>query len=330
MSWTLAELAGPLSAAVGDSPDFRVLRPVAVDSDDPGGLTFCESRKYLRQLTAHAAGAVIVPPGLEVDRPHLIASKPRVAFETFLTMCRRPLPSRTGVHPTAIVDPLAEVDATASVGPYAVIEQGARIGAGVKVFPFCYVGENCVVGADTVLYPHVVLYQDVKVGARCVLHAHVTLGADGFGFRWDGRTQRKIEHVGGVLIGDDVEIGASSAVDRATAGATAVGDGVKLDNMVQIGHNARIGDHTVICGQSAVAGSSVLGERVTLAGQTGVADHVTVAGGVSFAARTLTTKDIPDPGVYYGVPARPLAEGLRIVARLPHLHERIEKLERGE
>jgi UDP-3-O-[3-hydroxymyristoyl] glucosamine N-acyltransferase len=326
--WTLAELASPLGAEVGAGPEFRVVRPVPVDSGDPAGLAFCENRKYLAQWDR--AGAVIVPPGVAVDRPHLIAARPREAFETFLALCRRPLPLRPGVHPTAVVDPLADVDATASIGPYAVIERGARIGAQARVFPFCYVGENCAVGPESVLYPHVVLYQDVTVGARCIVHAHVTLGADGFGFRWDGHTQRKVEHVGGVVIGDDVEIGAGSAVDRATSGVTSLGDDVKLDNMVQIGHNAQIGDHTVICGQSAVAGSSEVGERVTLGGQTGVADHVTVADGVSFAARTLTTKDISEPGAYYGVPARPLAEGLRIAARLPHFHSRIEKLERGE
>lgn len=260
----------------------------------------------------------------------MCADDPRAAFETFLEMCRRPLPVKPGVHPTAVVDSAAEVHGSASVGPYAVVERGARIGAGARIFPHCYVGEDCVVGENTILYPHVVLYQDVSVGARCVVHAHAVLGADGFGFRWDGQSQRKVEQAGAVVVGDDVEIGAGSAVDRATAGATTVGNGVKLDNMVQIGHNARIGDHTVICGQSAVAGSAVLGERVTMAGQTGVADHVELADGVTLAARAMTAKDLPEPGVYYGVPARPLAEGLRIAARLPYLHERIEKLERGE
>ncbi|MBP2326325.1 UDP-3-O-[3-hydroxymyristoyl] glucosamine N-acyltransferase [Kibdelosporangium banguiense] len=330
MSWTLTQLAGLLGAEVGESPDFVVARPVPADSDDPQGLTFCESAKYLRLVTAHSAGAVIVPPGMEISRPHLVADHPRAAFETLLAMYRRPLPLRPGVHPTAVIDPSAEVERTASVGPYAVVERGARIAAGVKVFPYCYVGEDCTVGENTVLYPHVVLYQDVRVGSRCVVHAHAVLGADGFGFRWDSRVQQKIEQVGAVVIGDDVEIGAGSAVDRATAGATTLGNGVKLDNMVQIGHNARIGDHTVICGQSAVAGSAVVGGRVTMAGQTGVADHVELADGVSLAARAMTAKDLKQPGVYYGSPARPLAEGLRIAARLPHLHERIEKLERRE
>lgn len=330
IAWTLAELADVLGASVGDSPDFTVLRPVPADSDDPQGLTFCESRKYLRMVNAHCAGAVIVPPGLQVERPHLVADNPRAAFEAFLRMYRRPLPVRPGIHPTAVIDSAAEVHSTASIGPYVVVERGARIAAGVRVFAHCYVGEDCVVGENTVLYPHVVLYQDVSIGARCVVHAHAVLGADGFGFRWDGQAQQKVEQVGAVVVGDDVEIGAGSAIDRATAGATTVGNGVKLDNMVQIGHNARIGDHTVICGQSAVAGSAVLGNRVTMAGQTGVADHVEIGDGVSLAARAMTARDLPEPGVYYGVPARPLAEGLRIAATLPHLHERIEKLERRE
>ncbi len=327
MAWTLAELAELLQASVGSSPDFVVRRAVPADSDDPEGLTFAATAKM---VAAHRAGAVIVPPGVPIERPHLVADDPRPAFERFLTLCRRPLPARAGVHPTAVIDPAADVHETASIGPYVVVERGARIDAGTTIFAHSYIGENCVVGAGTVLYPHVVLYQDVAVGAHCVLHAHAVLGADGFGYRWDGHAQRKVAQTGGVVIGDDVEIGAGSAVDRATAGSTVIGNGVKLDNLVQIGHNARIGDHTVICGQSAVGGSSMLGERVTMGGQTGVGDHVTIAAGASLAAGSATVRDLPTAEVYYGSPARPLAEGLRIAAELPRLADRISNLERRE
>jgi UDP-3-O-[3-hydroxymyristoyl] glucosamine N-acyltransferase len=274
-------------------------------------------------------GALILPPGLEVDRACLYAEDPKAAFTRFLALCRRPLPLPAGVHPTAVVDPGAGVAPGASVGPYAVVERGARIAAGARVFPFCFVGEDCVVGPDTVLYPHVVLYQDVRIGARCVVHSHAVLGADGFGFAWDGARQVKIEQVGGVRIGDDVEIGAGSAVDRATSGTTTVGDGVKVDNLVQIGHNAEIGAHSLICGQAGVAGSAVIGRRVTMAGQSGVADHVTVGDEVILAARALATRDIAEPVVHYGFPARP--DGLRIaaaLAELPRLRDRIQQLER--
>jgi UDP-3-O-[3-hydroxymyristoyl] glucosamine N-acyltransferase len=327
--WTLAELAPLLGASVGLAPDFVVERPVPYDSDDPRGLAYCAKSRYARVAARHAVGAVILPPGLTVERPCLYAADPKAAFTRFLALCRRPLPLPPGVHPTAVVDPAASVAPTASVGPYAVVERGARIDAGARVFPFCYVGEDCVVGAETVLYPHVVLYQDVRVGARCVVHAHAVLGADGFGFAWDGSRQVKIEQVGAVRIGDDVEIGAGSAVDRATSGTTRIDDGVKVDNLVQIGHNVEVGEHSLICGQAGVAGSSVLGRRVTMAGQSAVVDHVTVGDGVTLAARAAASRDIAEPVVHYGFPARP--DGLRIaaaLAELPQLRERIRNLER--
>src|SRR5262249_54723583 len=247
----------------------------------------------------------------------------------FLALCRRPLPLSPGVHPTAVVDPAADVAPTASVGPYAVVERGARIAAGARVFPFCYVGEDCVVGQDSVLYPHVVLYQDVRVGARCVVHAGAVLGADGFGFAWDGTRQVKIEQVGGVRIGDDVEIGAGSTVDRATSGTTTVAAGVKVDNLVQIGHNAEVGPHSLICGQAGIAGSAVVGRRVTMAGRSGVADQVWVGDAVALAGGAVASRDITEPVVHYGFPARP--DGLRILAalaELPRLRDRIQQLER--
>jgi UDP-3-O-[3-hydroxymyristoyl] glucosamine N-acyltransferase len=327
--WTLAELAPLLGASVGESPDFVVVRPTSHDSDDRQGLAYCAGPKYARESAQHAVGALILPPGLVVDRPCLYAVRPKEAFARFLALCRRPLPLSPGVHPTAVVDPAASVQPGASVGPYAVVERGALIAAGARVFPFCYVGEDCVVGPDTVLYPHVVLYQDVHIGARCIVHAHAVLGADGFGFTWDGSRQVKIEQVGGVRIGDDAEIGAGSAVDRATSGTTKVGCGVKVDNLVQIGHNAEVGPHSLICGQAGLAGSAVVGRRVTMAGQSGVADHVSVGDEVTLAARALASRDITEPVVHYGFPARP--DGLRIsaaLAELPRLRDRIRQLER--
>jgi UDP-3-O-[3-hydroxymyristoyl] glucosamine N-acyltransferase len=327
--WTLAELAPLLGASVGVSPDFVVARPVPYDSDDPAGLAYCAGPRYARVAARHTVGAVILPPGLTFERPCLYAKDPKAAFTRFLALCRRPLPLPAGVHPTAVVDPAASVAPTASVGPYVVVERGARIEAGARIFPFCYVGEDCVVGPETVLYPHVVLYQDVRVGARCVVHAHAVLGADGFGFAWDGSRQVKIEQVGGVRIGDDVELGAGSAVDRATSGTTRVGSGVKVDNLVQIGHNAEVGAHSLLCGQAGVAGSAVVGERVTMAGQSGVADHVSVGDGVTLAGRAVASRDIDEPVVHYGLPARP--DGLRIMAalgELPSLRDRLRRLER--
>ncbi|GAB3897889.1 hypothetical protein GCM10029964_081490 [Kibdelosporangium lantanae] len=167
------------------------------------------------------------------------------------------------------------------------------------------------------------------MGARCVVHAHAVLGADGFGFMWDGSRHVKIEQVGGVWIGDDVEIGAGTAVDRATSGTTRVNPGTKVDNLVQIGHNVEVGAHTLICGQAGIAGSSVLGERVVMAGQSAVIDHVKITDDVTLAARAGAIRDITKPGTYHGFPAR--VDGLRIsaaLAELPRLRDRIHELER--
>lgn len=332
--WTLAELAPLLGATVGAMPEFLVHRPAQADSADPQGLTFCANERYRRTAENSPVGAAIVATGLSLaGKPFLRADDPRAAFERFLALCARPLPLAAGIHPTAVVDPDSDVDDSAMIGAYVAVERGAVISAGARVFPFGYVGENCVIGRGTVLYPHVVLYQDVQLGENCVVHSHAVLGADGFGFvrGSDGRC-RKIPQTGRVIVGDDVEIGAGTTVDRATSGATTIASGTKLDNLVQIGHNVRVGADTLICAQSGVAGSAVVGDRVTMAGQTGVVDHVTVGDDVALAARTGATRNLLRQGVYYGLPAQPLPEGLRtaaLLARLPELHQRIQALEKA-
>ncbi|SFO94014.1 UDP-3-O-[3-hydroxymyristoyl] glucosamine N-acyltransferase [Amycolatopsis arida] len=329
--WTLADLASLLHATVGAAPDFVVQRPASADSDDPHGLAFCESERYLKIAEHASVGAVILPTGSAIDgKPYLTADDPRTAFEKFLTLCKRPLPLATGIHPTAIIHPDSHIHDTAAIGAYVVVERAAVIEPGARIFPFCYVGESCLVGTGSVLYPHVVLYQDVALGQHCTMHSHATLGADGFGFSWDGNTWRKVEQIGRVTIGDNVEIGAGTTIDRATTEATTVAAGTKLDNLVHIAHNVSIGPHSALAAQAGIAGSAVLGQRVTLGGQTGIADHTVVGDDVTLAGRTATSRDLLRPGAYYGNPAMPLPEGLRVaalLAQLPRLHDRIQALE---
>jgi UDP-3-O-[3-hydroxymyristoyl] glucosamine N-acyltransferase len=332
--WTLAELAPLLGATVGAMAEFVVHRPAQADSDDPNGLTFCDNERYRRIAENGSVGAAIVAVGSSLaDKPFLRAADPRAAFLRFLALCARPLPLAAGIHPTAVVAADSEVDDSAEIGSYVVVESGAVIGAGARIFPFCYVGENCVVGRRTVLYPHVVLYQDVRLGENCVVHSHAVLGADGFRFVREGDGGcRKVPQAGRVVIGDEVEIGAGTTVDRATVGATTIASGSKLDNLVQIGHNVRLGADTLICAQSGVAGSAVVGDRVTMAGQTGVVDHVTIGDDATLAGRTVATRSLPGAGAYYGMPAAPLPAGLRAAAllgRLPELHQRIQALEKA-
>lgn len=329
--WTLGELAEMLGGEAHGDLGQRFLRPVPSDSDDPEGISFAESEEYLRAASASKAGCVIVPRGTFLDRTHLQVDHPRQAFRELLFRSSALPALNEGVHQTAVLHPDAEVDPTASIGPYAVVEAGARVGPAARIYPFAYVGEGCSVGEGTILYPHAVLLQDVEVGRFCILHSGAVLGADGFGFGWDGSRRVKIPQVGGVRLGDEVEVGANTAIDRATMGETVVGTGTKLDNLIQVGHNVRIGDHSVIAGHTAFGGSSSLGSRSMVGGHVAITDHAAIGDDVMIAGRSGVTNDVKEPGQYFGLPLQPHREGLRALvlsAKLPELFSRIRALER--
>ena len=329
--WTVAELANLLGGVGYGDTGSRVCRPVAADADDPQGIAFAESAEYLQRAAVGRVGCLIVPPGLEPgDRTYIVVESPRVAFHRLLHLVAHPLPLNTGIHPSAHIDSEAEVAADAHIGPYVVIERGAKVESGVRIYPFCYVGEGCRVGEASVLYPHVVLYQGIDVGRFCILHSGAVLGADGFGFVWDGSRRIKVPQVGGVRLSDEVEVGANTAIDRATFGDTYVAEGTKIDNLVQVGHNVRIGDHSVIAGHVSIGGSSRVGARNMIGGQAALADHVQTADDVMLAGRTGVTGDIRESGSYFGLPAQPHRQGLRaavLATKLPELLERLRKLE---
>ena len=339
--WTLGQLGQLLGAEVRGPEGLTIRRPVPAGSDDPEGLTFAESSKYLETVLASKVGAVIVDRETpEFDKPSLAVDAPRLAFFQVLSMAERRHLMPPGVHPTAIVDPGAIVSASACIGPYVVVAGDTTIGDRVQVFPFCYIGPGCSIGADSRLMPGVVLVQDVSLGERNLVHSGAVLGSDGFGFVWDGERQIKIPQVGGVQIQPDVEIGSNTTIDRATSGDTTLSDDVKIDNLVHIGHNSHIGAHTVLAGLVGVSGSVTLGERVVVGGQTGFADHLTVGDDVHMAGRTGVFGDLLEPGEYFGVPPRPIGHAMRVmalqqrlpelVARIRALEEELEKLKRGD
>jgi UDP-3-O-[3-hydroxymyristoyl] glucosamine N-acyltransferase len=329
--WSLAELAEKLGGTLDGPADHRVLRPAPAEDDDPTGLAFAEGA-YIERAMTSGVGAVIVPPDAPASgKPLLRHPKPRAAFGHFLAMSQRPLPIADGVSDQAWVSPLAKVDPTARVGAFAVVEAGATVGPNARIYPFAYVGESCVVGEGAVLFPHAVLVQEVTIGARSIVHPGAVLGADGFGFVWDGKRRVKVPQVGRVELGSDVEIGANSAVDRATAGATQIAEGVKLDNLVQIGHNTHIGAHTVMASQTGISGSTTVGERCVFAGQVGTADHLAIGDDVSLGGKAGVTKDIKASGQYLGYPAQPVMDEMRTQAalrKLPDLLKRIKELEK--
>ncbi|HXH60188.1 MAG TPA: UDP-3-O-(3-hydroxymyristoyl)glucosamine N-acyltransferase [Fimbriimonadaceae bacterium] len=329
--WTLKELAELLGGELRGDPSLRVERAVPAGTDDLRGVTFAESEKFLTLSLSKPIGAVLVKRGTGAQsRPTIEVDSPRSAFGFLLSRLVRPLPVEPGIHPSAVVSPEASVDQTASVGAYAVVEQGASVGPRCRIYAFAYIGDGCRVGADSAVYPHAVLYQDVRIGERCVVNAGAVIGADGFGFVWDGKKQAKVPQVGGVVIGDDVEIGANACIDRATCGETVVSDGTKIDNLVQIGHNVSVGEDTVIAAQVGVSGSSRVGSRVTMGGQVAVSDHVAIGDDVVLGGRSGAFQDVVEPGQYFGLPPVSVISAMRLMAlqqRLPEIFGRIKKLE---
>jgi UDP-3-O-[3-hydroxymyristoyl] glucosamine N-acyltransferase len=236
-----------------------------------------------------------------------------------------------GVHPTACVAGGARVDRSASVGPLAVVEAEAVIGPRSRVGALSFVGRGAELGEDVRLHPHVVIREDVRIGNRVIVHSGAVLGADGFGYAFDGQAHRKIPQVGGLRIEDDVEIGANTAIDRATLGETIVRRGTKIDNLVQIGHNCDVGEDVILISQVGIAGSSRVGNRAMLAGQVGVADHVTIGAGAILTAKSGVPNDVPAGEVWSGIPSRPTSEQKRIWAgesQLPELIKRVRALEK--
>ena len=329
--WTLGEVAEQIGGELRASAGVPIARAVPAGQGDGQAITFAESEKYLQVCLDSPVGAVIVwRDAPEFDKPAILVDSPREAFGRLLAMMARPLLLSSGIHPSAVVSPEADVHESAAVGPFAVVERGAIVARGCQVYPFAYVGEDCRLGPDTILYPHAVLYRDVTLGERCTVHSGAIVGADGFGFDWDGERQSKVPQVGGVVLGDDVEIGANSCIDRATCGETVVGDGVKLDNLVQVAHNVSVGDHTVMASQVGIGGSSQIGDRVTLGGQAALSDHVSIADGTVLGGRSGAFQDIEEAGEYFGLPPLPLPMAMRLMAlqqRLPEFLNRIKELE---
>lgn len=250
-----------------------------------------------------------------------------------------PLPraEETKIHPTAVVAADAMLEDPIEVGPHAVIESRARIGAGTLVMAGVFVGEGCSVGRDCILYPHSVLYHEVELGDRVRIHANAVIGSDGFGNARDGARWVRIPQIGTVVIGDDVEVGACTTVDRATLGATKIGRGSRIDNLVMIGHNCEIGEDVALAGQVGMAGTTKIGDRVQAAGQVGLAGHLEITPDTVLLAKAGVMNDVRTPGAYVGQPAMPSHEYLRIIAewkratqtrrKVAELARRVDRLE---
>ena len=329
--FTLGELAEALQARLDGDPARVVTGVAPLETAGPEQISFLTDPRLRDAARASRAGAFLAPCDVaDLPGPTLHCATPQQALIDLILLFHPKVSTPPGVDRTAVVAPDARVDPTAAVGPLTVIESRALIGPGVRLHALVHVGPGVQIGEGSVIYPHVSLGEGVRLGRRVVIHAGAVLGADGFGFAFDGSAHRKVPQVGGVLIEDDVEIGANTTIDRATFGDTIVRRGTKIDNLVQLVHNVEVGEHSLLVAQVGVSGSSRLGRGVVLAGQVGIADHVTLGDGVIVAAQSGIPSDVEAGAKVWGTPARPIGLARRIMAaqgRLPELLQRVRALE---
>jgi len=325
MAMTLGEIAVRFGLELTGDPGLAVDGVAALASAAPGKLTFCTGAKYRAELAVTRATAVVLPRELAAACPvaSLVSPRPYAAYAR-IAQTLHPVPAVTGGRaPGVQVAPTAQVAASAWIGPNVVIGDGAVIGERCSIGPNSVLEEGVRLGDDCRLQAGVVLNRGVVAGARCSFKSGAVVGSDGFGFAPDADGYVKVPHLGGVILGDDVEVGANTTIDRGTIGDTVVGDGVKLDNQVQVGHNCRIGAHTVIAGCVGISGSSIIGSRCMIGGAVGIAGHLEIGDEVVVTGYSLVTHSLPGPGMYSsGWPAIEARKWRRAVARLHRLDPR--------
>jgi UDP-3-O-[3-hydroxymyristoyl] glucosamine N-acyltransferase len=330
---SLGELSTLLGVPLRGSGDPVVSRIAPLDAADEQSLSFLGDRRLRRQLDTTSAGCVILTSA-DADAakvPVLLSDNPYLTFALAARILYPPRPVVGGVHASAVIDPSAKVDASAWIGPTSVVEAGSVIGPGVFVGPGCVIGEDVQIGERSRLVARVTICTGTRIGKRALLHPGSVIGREGFGFARDGDRWVRIPQVGRAVLGDDVEIGANTTVDRGAIGDTVVRDGVKLDNHIQIGHNVDIGENTAMAANTGISGSTRIGRNCTIAGAVGMAGHLEIGDRVHFTGMAMVTRSVTEPGSYSsGIPAMPSGEWRRNVARFRHLDElarRIKQLE---
>lgn len=300
--FSLGELVQLLGGEVAGDSAVKVWRVGTLENAPADAITFVTHDRFLNQLPLTRAAAVILAPAHQESTalPRIVCGNPYAYFARVSALLNPVTPVALGVHPNAVVPASASLGTGVSIGPSAVLGENVTLGDGVVIGAHCAVGDGANLGAHTRLFPNVTIYHDCRIGARCIIHAGVVIGADGFGIAPDNGVWVKVPQVGRVLIGDDVEVGANTTIDRGAIDDTIIEDGVKLDNLIQIAHNVHIGAHTAIAACTGIAGSVHIGRRCQIAGAVGIAGHLSIADDVYVTAKTLITKSITAPGTYSG------------------------------
>ncbi|MFT3850121.1 MAG: UDP-3-O-(3-hydroxymyristoyl)glucosamine N-acyltransferase [Propionivibrio sp.] len=328
----LEEIVSRLGGVLEGDGSVVVSQVATLASAGSGQIAFLSNPKYRRQLQVSCASAVIVPPRFANDTvlPRIVHQNPYAYYARVASLLNPMEMGSPGVSPFAVVK--SQVPASVRIFENVVVGQDVSIGDNVTLFPGCVIGDGVAIGSDSILYPNVVIYPKCIVGKRAVIHAGAVVGSDGFGFAREGENWIKIPQIGRVIIGDDVEIGANTSIDRGALDDTVIGNGVKLDNQIQIAHNVIIGDHSAMAGCVGVAGSTRIGQRCTVGGAGMIVGHLEIADDVHISAGTMVTKNLRNPGQYTSIfPLEAHDEWLQNAAqikRLAKLSERVAELEK--
>ncbi len=333
LQFSLGQLAERLGATLRGAPETIVRGLASLQDAGPDQLSFLANAQYRKHLAGSRAAAVLLnaADAEGYAGAALIVGNPYLAYAQLSHLFDRKPRVAAGVHPTAVVAADAQVDASASIGAYALIESGAQIAAGVTVGAHCVVGARSTIGEGGWLAPRVTLYHDVRIGKRVVIQSGAVIGGEGFGFANEKGVWQKIAQIGGVTIGDDVEIGANTTIDRGALADTLIGNGVKLDNQIMIAHNVQVGDNTAMAGCVGISGSTKIGKNCMIAGGVGMVGHIEVCDGVFVTGMTMVTRSITEPGSYSsGTAMQPAAEWRKSAARIRQLDDMARRLQQLE
>ncbi|MFQ6069401.1 MAG: UDP-3-O-(3-hydroxymyristoyl)glucosamine N-acyltransferase [Candidatus Aminicenantales bacterium] len=325
----LAQLLGCHFEGDGETEILSVSSP---EKAGEGDLVFISHRKYIPLLEKSRASAAIIPESEKFERiPVLKAKNPPLTFVRAIEILYEPKPPQPGIHPTAFVSPSAKIGREVSIGALSFIGEEVEIGEKTVIHPLVSIYPGVKIGRETVIHSHVSLREGVQVGNRVIIHNGAVLGADGFGYlQQEDKTRLKIPQLGTLIIEDEVEIGALTAIDRAALGETRIRRGVKIDNLVQVGHNVEIGENSVLAGQVGISGSVKVGKNVAMAGQVGIADHITIGDNVTLVAQSGVMKDIPPNSIMAWTPSMNFRQALKIVSHLPRLPELVKTVKKIE